>query len=127
MSCLKTFFLAACCLLNAGMRDPRWPALRHKYIVVHPGCECCGTLKAPQVHHVIPVHKDPSKELDYSNLITLCKGGCHLKVGHGGSYKFYNPNCREDAALILHELSKQQEVMSKAKKNRLPNQGEQDE
>lgn len=51
-------------------------------------------------HHVIPVHVDPSKELDGDNLITLCEGpsfNCHLFFGHLRDWTNFNPNVRSDA------------------------------
>jgi len=78
-------------------------------------------MKGIQVHHVIPFHTDPSKELDENNLISLCKGGCHLKIGHGGSYQFYNPHAREDAALALANPESFQDVVLSARAHRLKN------
>jgi len=80
----------------AGERSSQWPTLRKKYIYNNPRCACCGSLQDPQVHHIIPFKANPELELDYNNLITLCKRGCHLKVGHGGDYQCYNPLVRED-------------------------------
>lgn len=95
----KILFLLLAISLNAGERSSSWPSLRNRYISNHKRCECCGSLQDPQVHHIIPVNTDPSMELDYFNLITLCKKKCHLKVGHGGSYKHYNPKVRLDCKL----------------------------
>jgi hypothetical protein len=48
---------------------------------------------------------------------------CHLIVGHGDSFKAYNPNVVEDAAYINANLTKLpvvlKEVAIKAKANRL--------
>lgn len=63
----------------------------------------CGGRKMVEVHHKVPFHVDPARELDPANLITLCeskKGGvnCHLFLGHLGNYKHANPTVAEDAA-----------------------------
>lgn len=49
-----------------------------------------------RVHHVVPFHVDPSRELDPSNLMTLCEAkkygiNCHLLVGHLGNWRRWNP------------------------------------
>lgn len=105
-------------MLLAGERDSRWPALRKKYIQAHPRCEACNTLQEVQVHHIVPVKKDPSKELDPFNLISLCKKGCHLKIGHGGSYQFFNPGCKEDALSLLKGKGTFEEISKVAKSRR---------
>ena len=54
----------------------------------------CGSTKDLQVHHMLPFVDDPTKELDDSNLITLCESSgieCHLKHGHLGNWHQYNP------------------------------------
>lgn len=108
--CLFSVFLFA-----AGARSSQWPKARNTYIALHPRCEACGTLQGCQVHHIIPVHVDASKELDQTNLITLCKKGCHLKIGHGGSYKFYNPNSRIDAKLAASNYPLAVEISRQAR------------
>jgi 5-methylcytosine-specific restriction endonuclease McrA len=101
--------------LCAGPRSPEWPNLRFAHIKKHPQCAACGTLKRNQVHHIIPVHLDPSQELNPENLITLCKGGCHLKLGHGGDYRAYNPNIRQDAELFKTDPA---QAIKNARENR---------
>lgn len=86
-------------------RSPKWPAARRRHLKAHPSCAACGARKGLQVHHVVPFARKPSRELDPTNLVTLCEyvGGweCHQAIGHGGSFKFYNPGVRRDAAEIL--------------------------
>jgi len=51
-------------------------------------------------HHVVPVHIDPSRELDPENLVTLCEGpsfNCHLFFGHLRNWSSFNPDIRKDA------------------------------
>jgi hypothetical protein len=107
-----------------GERSSEWPALSKKYKAAHPRCAACGTLQGIQVHHIIPFHTDPSRELDESNLISLCKGkgGCHLKIGHGGSYQFYNPHARENAAEALAHPDQFSDIARSAKAHRRRNE-----
>lgn len=94
-------------------RSPAWPGVRAIHLLKHPACEACGATGAGvqlEVHHVVPFHIDRTKELDPTNLITLCrKGGhlgcpCHLTFGHLGNFQRDNPNVREDAALMRSRL-----------------------
>lgn len=80
-------------------RSSQWDETRDAFLAKHPLCEACGGDKSLQVHHVEPFHLHPEMELLESNLITLCmdEHDCHLKIGHGDSFKCYNPNVREDA------------------------------
>ena len=80
--------------LTAHDRSPKWPALRNAYIKVHPSCIVCGK-PAEEVHHVVPVHIDPSKELDISNLCSVCSDD-HLRIGHLGNFQNVNPD------ILLH-------------------------
>ncbi len=105
----KVLFLLSV-FLGLDARDSRWPALRSAYLRAHPRCEACGTWQALQVHHIIPVSVDPSKELDCNNLMTLCKKNCHLKIGHSGNCKKFNPSVRIDVQFGLEsatQLAKQ--------------------
>ena len=74
------------------------------------------------MHHVVPFNEKPELELDESNLMVLCMGDdeCHLFIGHGGNYDFWNPQVRLD----VEELKKGKEaslVKDAAKKRRKPN------
>jgi 5-methylcytosine-specific restriction endonuclease McrA len=42
-------------------------------------CSMCLSKKRLQVHHIVMVHEDPSRILDVTNAITLCKR-CHIQV-----------------------------------------------
>lgn len=91
-------------------RSPRWRVVRNTHLEAHPTCAVCGGVKKLEVHHIVPFHIDPSRELDPSNLITLCESGkrgivCHLLVGHRGNYRLENPFCSSDAALWNSRLS----------------------
>jgi hypothetical protein len=87
----------ACPELDRGLRSPRWSAVQKAHLRFEPKCQWCGTRLVLQVHHVIPFHVDPTKELDPKNLITLCeRRRCHLKRGHNGNFREYNPIIREE-------------------------------
>lgn len=76
-----------------------WDMVRAAHLELHPSCAACGSIEKLQVHHIIPVHVDPSWELHCDNLITLCMDikECHLNVGHLGSWKRHNPNVEKEA------------------------------
>lgn len=85
----------------ATIRSPKWHSVKVAHLKKEPACQFCGGIDHPEVHHVKPFHLDRTKELSDSNLITLCEAPgkmCHLKVGHAGNWKSYNPNVREDCA-----------------------------
>lgn len=83
------------------VRSPKWPTFRKKYMV-GKSCAVCGSKTGLEAHHIIPVHIDPSRELDETNLMPLCESRttikCHLVIGHLGSYFSINPTAKEDAA-----------------------------
>lgn len=73
-------------------RSRGWAAARRKHIMSNPKCAACSGNRMLQVHHIMPFNEDPALELDLTNLITLCiYRDCHLEIGHGGNYKYYNP------------------------------------
>ncbi|MDI6820948.1 MAG: HNH endonuclease signature motif containing protein [Patescibacteria group bacterium] len=86
-----------------GARSGRWNGVRKEYLKEYPYCAVCGTKKSVEPHHILPVQFDVDRkfELDYNNLISLCrKNQCHLLFGHLRSFsKSYNPNVREDAEI----------------------------
>ena len=71
-------------------RSPAWRKVRAEHIERHNECAACGSKWLLQVHHIVPFHEDPALELDPDNLITLCAATCHLAIGHGGDFKFFN-------------------------------------
>lgn len=80
-----------------GARSSQWSSVRNTFIQKHPHCEVCGTSKNCEVHHEIPYHIDPSKELMESNFLVLCRPD-HYLFGHLNSWKSWNPNVRKDVA-----------------------------
>ena len=98
-------------------------ALRDVGVSAKRSSEACGSSKNLNVHHCKPFHLDPALELDPANLITLCMDTkeCHLHIGHGGSFKQYNPNVRKDAAEALAHPNKFDALVKEAFANRLVN------
>ena len=86
---------------HVGMkRSDEWPDVRKKHLEEQPWCKMCGSQKNLQVHHITPFHDNPNLELDDSNLITLCETigvECHLKHGHLGNWKNFNPDIVKQA------------------------------
>jgi len=71
-------------------------AAKTKHRKANPCCAMCGMRSrffgsTVQVHHLIPVHVDPSQACAQSNLLTLCRAH-HFRIGHLGNYKDYNTN-----------------------------------
>ena len=88
-------------------RSPKWNAVRKAHLEKHKTCEVCGGDDNVEVHHVLPVHLYPELELDVTNLLSLCNGaggGCHLRMGHLGSWKAFNPSIRQDAKWWLNKI-----------------------
>lgn len=87
-------------ILRYAVRSPKWKNVRKEFVKNNDKCAACGSSKNLEVHHIIPVHIDASKELDVDNLITLCSESCHILFGHLMHFKSYNPLVREDCAFI---------------------------
>lgn len=84
----------------AVRRDPKWPAVSKAHLAQHPHCAACGARDDVVAHHKVPVHVDPTRELDPENLITLCEGptlNCHLWCGHLGHWRSWNKQVKRDA------------------------------
>ena len=85
-------------------RSGKWRAVRATYLKKHPRCFVCLGTKKVEVHHKLPFHLHPARELDPNNLITLCENdddgiNCHLAFGHLGNFKSYNAEVAADAAI----------------------------
>lgn len=73
-------------------RSSQWHVVEKKHLEKHSKCEACGSTKNLNVHHIMPFHLFPEKELDPENLITLCmdkERHCHLLFGHGGYFSAF--------------------------------------
>jgi hypothetical protein len=89
-------------------RSGLWRSVRAEHLRNNPECTVCGRRKNLVPHHVVPVHVDPSLELDPDNLITLCEGpafNCHLFFGHLRNWSSFNPEVRRDAEEWRRRLS----------------------
>ena len=89
--------------LRYAARSSKWPALRKEHLKKQPCCQACGSDRKPEVHHIVPVHLDPSRELDPSNLITLCDKWCHFVFGHLLDYRSWNKDVVRDARHYLEK------------------------
>lgn len=85
-------------------RSPEWPSVRKEHIKKQPFCQGCGKTSDLQVHHIVPVHVDKTKELDPNNLITLCGRYCHLAIGHLMDTSSWNTNVVEDAQIFFEKV-----------------------
>lgn len=86
-------------------RSSRWPAVERHHLMLHPACAACGGREKVQAHHIIPFHVAPDRELDPTNLLSLCETKaprCHLEVGHHGAWRRWNPDAVKDAAEELN-------------------------
>lgn len=91
-------------LVKRFTRSSKWPRVRKKHLKEYPSCASCGKRKriGMQVHHIVPFSVDPSKELDPTNLLTLCDNSrCHLDKGHLGYFKSWNVNVVKDCKIWL--------------------------
>lgn len=86
-------------LINAVTRPWAVTKAQRAHVKSNPECAACGSMVKCQGHHVLPYKKFPGSRSDAANFITLCEGvnKCHLRVGHGGDWRFYNPEVMSDA------------------------------
>jgi 5-methylcytosine-specific restriction protein A len=85
-------------------RSSSWPRVRKEHLKNQPFCQACGRKDNLEVHHIEPYHKNPGRELDPENLITLCGKSCHLVFGHLMDYKSWNKDVMEDCSQYLSKL-----------------------
>lgn len=76
-------------------RSSEWTYVRKQHLTKQPYCMACGSSKKLQVHHIEPFHVNPDRELDPTNLITLCSN-CHLVFGHLMDYTSWNKDVEND-------------------------------
>lgn len=101
-------------------RSPKWPHVEKLHLKLEPVCAACGSNKKLNVHHKKPFHLFPELELDLNNLITLCMDKeCHIKIGHGGNFKDYNPDVAEDAQKVHDNQALFESVVVDAHNKRL--------
>jgi len=83
----------------------QWEMTKSKraYLKEHSECAICGYMKKLEVHHIIPVHKDPLLACDPDNFITLCRD-CHFTFGHYHNFrKYWNPTIK-DLAIDIRDM-----------------------
>jgi hypothetical protein len=95
-------------------RSPKWKKVRKEFLAQFPTCAVCGGSKKVEVHHKIMFHVEPLRELDKSNLITLCENKkygvtCHIFFGHLGSYRQCNKDIEDDAKIWSAKLKSARE------------------
>lgn len=84
-------------------RSYQWQTLRNQHILKEKICQACGSNKKLQVHHIDPVHNNPDRELDPTNLVTLCSS-CHFVFGHLMDYKSWNINVIDDIKVYNNKI-----------------------
>jgi hypothetical protein len=84
----------------------RWKKLRAAHLEKEPTCAVCGRAAKLEVHHIIPVAFDESKQFEPGNLITLCAFPCHIMFGHFFCYHCYNKDVRTMAAEFKKAMKK---------------------
>lgn len=87
--------------IRCAVRSPKWKSVRQKHLLEHPCCAACGKSVKLEVHHIEPVHLNPDRELDPSNLITLCDTPCHIVFGHFMDWKSWNSEVISDT-MVYH-------------------------
>lgn len=85
-------------ILDMRQRASQWRAVRDAHLAQESACAACGRTANLEVHHIIPVSFDETKQLDPNNLITLCAYPCHIVFGHLMNYHCYNRDVRKMAA-----------------------------
>ena len=73
-------------------RSWKWPRVRDAWLKDHPTCVVTGQF-ADTVHHIEPVHVNPSRELDPTNFASMTDAA-HFAVGHLGNWKLWNAEFR---------------------------------
>lgn len=107
----------------SAKRSGKWPTVEKHFLEAHPTCAACGGKERLNVHHCIPFSTDPKLELDEANLITLCMGKseCHLLIGHGNNFRFFNKNVKEDVIYLKAHPNEFNLIIKYIEKNRIPN------
>lgn len=90
--------------IRHAYRSPKWNSVRKEHLAMHPYCAACGKNKKVEVHHIEPVHINPSRELDPENLLTLCDNPCHIVFGHLLNYKYWNKDVVRDCRVYFKKI-----------------------
>ena len=92
--------------IRYAVRSPKWKQVRQQHLKTNNKCAACGKSKDLEVHHKVPVHIKPERELDPDNLITLCSNSCHLLFGHLMDFKSWNPDVINDTKNMSTKISR---------------------
>jgi len=70
----------------------QWEMTKAKraYVKEHGECAICGNTKDLEVHHIVPVHIDPTMACSPENFVSLCdwrNHGCHYVFGHYRNFR----------------------------------------
>ena len=98
---IKDFWRGNTSLFGGLQRSGKWSSFKKDFEILHPKqCAVCGNRKC-SLHHIEPFSKNPSRELDNTNVIWLCEGmgtlQHHRGMGHLGSFLSWNEDIRNDA------------------------------
>ena len=100
-------------ILEARTRSSEWRRVRQAHLEKEPVCQACGRNRELDVHHIVPVSFDPTKELDLGNLITLCSSPCHIVFGHLLNYQCYNKDVRNTVRVYRATYENQRACLSR--------------
>jgi 5-methylcytosine-specific restriction protein A len=100
---IKMWFIAKK-FIRGAYRSPKWSEVRSQHLSIQPKCAICGSSTKPEVHHIVPVHIDSSRELDPNNLITLCDKYCHFIFGHLMNWKSWNEQIIQDSIYFSSKI-----------------------
>ena len=96
-------------LSTTSTRSGKWKNIAYNYKKKNGKCAVCGKTEKLVVHHKIPFHMNPEKELDENNFVVLCENrpvNCHYLFGHLMDWQGYNPNINEDVEIWKKRLEK---------------------
>jgi len=84
-------------VMVAKPRSPQWAGIRAFHLKKQNTCQACGQKDQLEVHHIVPYHIQPDRELDPANLLTLCQD-CHLTWGHLRNWSSWNVMVEKDVS-----------------------------
>lgn len=90
-------------IVKRATRSSGWGKLRKAFVKAFPECAVCGRDRTLEVHHKKDFSNNKELELEWYNLITLCKR-CHLLIGHLNYWKSINPTVQDDCIWLNHKI-----------------------
>jgi hypothetical protein len=90
-------------MFNFYTRSSQWNNVRKEHLKENNTCSGCGKKDKLEVHHIEPYHVNPDRELDPSNLLTLCKN-CHFTIGHLMDWSSWNIDVISDSRVYLNKV-----------------------